>query len=220
MTTSSNTAVKIEILDIDRRCGGCEGRGRVPSSHGWGLGTCAACRGSGRVSESTAAKKAARRIARAAAYAARAAEARDALRAAYPEAVSILDNYAGNNGFIKNVAAKFNRYGTLSENQANAIVKAFAKDIANAVTGTPVVEGRIEITGKIVSAKEKYDRWGDYVAITVEDDRGFKVFGRIPRAIDSAEVGDRVAFTATVTKSDRDATFGFFNRAAKAKVLS
>jgi hypothetical protein len=53
--------------------------------------------------------------------------------------------------------------------------------------------------------------------MTVRDDRGFLVWGSVPAALGGIEQGDRVQFNATVTKSDRDETFGFFKRPTKAQ---
>ena len=216
-----NDSNTVEILDIDRQCGGCGGSGRVPSTNSmYGMGVCAACNGRRVVSDKTAAKKAAARVSRMAAFSARASEARDAARLAYPEATDILENYTGNNNFIASVGDKFARYGNLSATQAEAIVKTVERDEERAANTVPVVEGRGVVGGEILSKKERGDQYGDYYAITVRDDRGFTLWGRIPKAISDAEVGDKVVFTATLVKSDDDAGFGFFKRASKASVIS
>jgi len=208
-----NAAIK--ILPVDYKCGGCNGTGSVPSSHGWGNGPCAACGGKGTCGEKTAAKKAEKREARAAA---RKADAKKL----FPDAVELLENYEGNIRFVKEIAARYNEAGFLSEKQAAAVVKTVAQAAVDAITATPVVTGRIVLEGEIVSMKETVDFYGAKVVIVLKDDRGFKVYGRIPAKLLDAEVntGSRVRFTATVTESDKDKTFGFYSRPTKAEVLA
>jgi hypothetical protein len=83
----------------------------------------------------------------------------------------------------------------------------------------PVIEGKIQITGKVIGKDIKdYEQYTRYV-MTVLDDRGFKVWGTIPSAIHGVIVGDRITFSATVEKSSQDETFGFYSRPTKAKVI-
>lgn len=87
---------------------------------------------------------------------------------------------------------------------------------------TPVVEGRIEIAGEVLSAKLQDSDYGSQYKWLVIDDRGFKVWGTIPSCIFDENVtlrdlrGKRVSFTAAVTKSDRDESFGFYKRPTNA----
>jgi hypothetical protein len=93
----------------------------------------------------------------------------------------------------------------------------------------PVVEGRIQITGTVVSTKTVDSPYGTQYKMLVLDDRGFKVWGSVPSAIHIIEDcydqqralirEDVVSFTATVKKSDRDESFGFFSRPTKAKLV-
>lgn len=89
---------------------------------------------------------------------------------------------------------------------------------------TPVVQGRIVIEGEVLSAKVQDSDYGSQYKWLVIDDRGFKVWGTIPMSIMDSNVtlkglrGRRVSFTATVTKSDRDESFGFYKRPAKAGI--
>lgn len=83
----------------------------------------------------------------------------------------------------------------------------------------PCLTGRIVIVGKVVSTDAKDNGFGVRYVMTVRDDRGFTVWGTEPSSI-SVSVGDRVEFTATVERSDRDECFGFFSRPSKAQVLA
>ena len=99
--------------------------------------------------------------------------------------------------------------------------EAVAKAQADApkVEATPVVTGRITITGVVAKRYSRDTDWGTQFKMIVLDDRGFKVCGTEPSAL-YVEEGDRVTFTATVEASPTDNTFGFFKRPTKAEVLA
>lgn len=82
----------------------------------------------------------------------------------------------------------------------------------------PCLTGRITVIGKVVSTDAKENDFGVRYVMTVRDDRGFVVWGTQPSSI-TVSVGDRVEFTATVERSDRDECFGFYSRPSKAKVI-
>lgn len=90
---------------------------------------------------------------------------------------------------------------------------------AQRAVSTPVVEGKGVIVGTVVSTKWHENDYGGRAVMTVRDDRGFTVWGSVPRAIDNVERGNRVTFSATVERSDRDETFGFFKRPSKASII-
>ncbi len=131
-------------------------------------------------------------------------------------------------GFYLSIEQKLMRYGTLSERQVEAVRKGIVKSAefearkaAEAKTATPVIEGRIVITGEVVSLKEVDSNYGTTTKMVVKDDRGFRVYGTVPASIDSIDgeflrKGHRVTFTATVKASEKDPTFGFYSRPTKA----
>jgi hypothetical protein len=80
------------------------------------------------------------------------------------------------------------------------------------------VEGREVITGTIVAIKGYETDFGYVTKMMVLDDRDFAVWGTMPSGLD-ANRGDRVEFSAGISKSNDDKTFGFFKRPAKAKLL-
>lgn len=90
---------------------------------------------------------------------------------------------------------------------------ARAEQAANA---EPVPEGRGVVTGAVVSTDVKENEYGTRYVMTVLDDRGFRVWGTIPSKLGPVEQGDRISFTATLERSDRDETFGFFKRPSQA----
>ena len=85
--------------------------------------------------------------------------------------------------------------------------------------GEDAPEGRIVITGIVLAFKLQSSQFGDTLKMLVQDDRGFRVWGSVPKSLDDAERESRITFTATVTASDRDAKFGFFKRPTKAAIL-
>lgn len=97
---------------------------------------------------------------------------------------------------------------------------------------TAVIEGRIAITGEVLTVKFQDNDYGGAMKMLIRDDRGFKLWGTRPRSLDGdydpndrqrwipgAEKGDRVTFTATIERSGDDETFGFFKRPTKASII-
>lgn len=150
-------------------------------------------------------------------------------RASFPEAVALLDaidlDSIGDRewSFMERMAAKWQHDRFITEGIANAVVRAYQQDQerkAQHEAAEDVPEGRIEVAGQILSVKEKHTRFGWQVKMLVLDDRGFKVWGTLPQAIDRAQRGDRVAFTATVEQSADDSKFGFFKRPTNATMMA
>lgn len=133
------------------------------------------------------------------------------------------------NHFASDIAHKFLTYGSLSEKQVAAFISSIARDLkyiadkaadaAAAPTLPPFVEGnKISMTGEILSIKTQYGAYGPCVKLLVKLLDGNKVWGSLPSGLGDAAVGDKVTFTATVTKSDTDEHFGFFKRPTKAGI--
>lgn len=148
-------------------------------------------------------------------------------------------------GYEETFEAKFvryvERYGEASDKFVAAIQRSkirseewAAKKAEEAKTAKPVVEGRIKLTGEIVSTKVVHNGYDSVLKMLVKDDRGFKVWGTCPASIEEARYArrradldrpegkpsiydannfvERVEFVATVMASDDDPTFGFFKR--------
>lgn len=90
-----------------------------------------------------------------------------------------------------------------------------------------VPEGRVVIRGKVLSTKSVETDFGFTEKMTVEDDRGFRVFGSVPSGLKYDEAGNwvgelkgrSVEFSAAVERSERDPFFGFYKRPTKPRVL-
>lgn len=98
-----------------------------------------------------------------------------------------------------------------------------ARDVLDALAAreaakVPVVEGRYEIQGEVLTVKVQDGQYGSTLKMLVAVD-GYKVWGTVPSDLYGVDRGDRVAFTATVTKSDDDEAFGFYSRPTKARRL-
>jgi hypothetical protein len=137
---------------------------------------------------------------------------------------------ASNNSFIMDVLRKGRQYGNLSDRQLAAIVKAYDRDMeraaeqANAVevVKVPVPEGKVTITGKVVSLKWKSSQYGDTLKMTVvvtTPEGEYAVWGTCPTSLD-CERGDIVTFSATVEAATDKVGFGFFKRPTKSSIVS
>jgi hypothetical protein len=126
---------------------------------------------------------------------------------------------------IEDIAGRFIEYGRISPKQIALVYKLANQVYCPALPPepkVPVVTGKsVDITGKVLSLKMRESQWGESLKMLIKDDRGFKVWGTVPKTIVAAiETGDRVAFTATVEASDDDETFGFAKRPRKAAILA
>jgi hypothetical protein len=135
-------------------------------------------------------------------------------------------------GVLSDMAWKAHKYGDLSVKQLAFMSSLFDKISLKAeklvereavkATLPPVVEGRYIIEGEVVSLKtESGYTWNspDVTKVLVKLADGTKVYGTLPAAIDDAEKGDIVSFTATVTRSTKDHTFGIFKRPMQAHMM-
>lgn len=139
--------------------------------------------------------------------------------------------------FIADLRRAVFRYGSLTDGQMAALPKALARieewttpGAACAVdfSGDPAPEGRVEVEGEVISVKERDTAYGYEIKMTVAADAGYKVWVTRPRALEGywdddgiyhagVDRGDRVRFTATLTRSDRDPRFAFGKRPTKAE---
>jgi hypothetical protein len=137
-------------------------------------------------------------------------------------------------GFVCSIAQRLRSNGEISERQVAAVRSAFVKAQENAARraaqeaaappAAPVIEGRILITGEILTVREP-DEYATFPTwkMLVRDDRGFRVWGSVPSALWEAGLrnlkGRRVSMTATVERSQKDEAFGFYSRPTKAGLL-
>lgn len=196
---------------VSRVCFDCNGVGRT--SH-----LVSSARATARRQAREAEAAAARAVAYVAEQAAKKAET-DAKRAEFAadhgDVVEWVTANAGRSQFAESLADTLEEYAGLSEKQVAAVRRIIADDAEKA----PVVEGRIIVTGEVLSVRWVENAYGSTRKMRVRDDRGFTVYGTAPTALDDAETGSRVTFTAAVAASDDDETFGFFKRPTKAALV-
>lgn len=148
----------------------------------------------------------------------------DTTQETWPEAVK-------GNSFAGSLAWALKRYGNLTERQVEAIRPAIDKMIARheaklaeaakpEAEKVPVLEGKVQITGEVKSVKWYDSDFGGSLKMLVLDDRGFKVWGTVPSSLPNCETGDRVVFSATVTRKDGEIDFGYFKRPTKGIFLN
>ena len=149
-------------------------------------------------------------------------------------------------GSLHNFVHKINRNGSTSDkfvamvqramdSHAERMARKAEREAAEALLPSePVIEGKLVITGEVLTTKLQDSDFGSTWKMLVRDDRGFKVWGTIPaslqgridwddegqKVIAGAERGDRVTFSATVERSRDDAQFGFFKRPTKASIIA
>jgi hypothetical protein len=134
---------------------------------------------------------------------------------------------------LRNILVNGTRYGSLTERQwayAERLVKsieASGSPVQEPKTPlTEVVEGKYEITGKIISIKYKNIEETPYPGYrrVVEDAEGRKYYGSAPAALlESVEtveslIGREVVLSASVNRSFNNPYFGFFKRPKLVKI--
>ena len=220
---------------VRETCGKCGGSGSVP----WGLPAdvlvderivgkyCFACNGRGyREVLVISIRSRERRVARLAAEAekkmAEAAVARtdrfEAFTASNPDVVAFLTSEESRVAdWLARYCNELDADGALCEKSLTQIKKVLAAKARE----VDVIEGRYVVDGVLKGWKETWNDWGSCIKITVrvtvpagDDVEGgeYTVYGTAPRGLDYEAVGDVVRFKATVKKSDRDPSFGFFSR--------
>lgn len=224
---------------VRETCGRCLGRGnvgygRINSTHyetGAQVGSCFDCFGRGTATVRVSSIKArVRREAKRAEEAARvqaeaeaAKNARTEWNASNPYAVSLLDELADREREQGLAYELLVSYAIPTDAQIDKLREIKAQREEREAARRPVITGKaIQIEGEVISKKEYFSYYGHREQMTykmvVRDDRGFKVWGSVPSALDVAK-GDRVRFVADVDASDREDSFdfGFFKRPRKAE---
>lgn len=116
-------------------------------------------------------------------------------------------------GLLVSLARAYDKHLEHAERKAER-----ERERANEVR-VPCPIGRVTIIGKVVSTDAKDTDYGTRYVMTVRDDRGFTVWGSQPSGL-YVNVGDRIEFTASVERSDRDECFGFYKRPTKASIIA
>lgn len=141
------------------------------------------------------------------------------------------------NRILADIARKGFAYGSLTERQIELVkrihsgtpaeweVKRAAREAQRKLdeeTAEPVpqIDARIDLEGTVLSLKDQEGFRGMMVTkMLVRHVKGYKLWGTMPTGL-TAKIGDKVAFTARVERSEKDAKFGFFSRPSKARVLA
>ena len=86
-------------------------------------------------------------------------------------------------------------------------------------TAVPALGGRQIVEGTILSVKEKWGDYGMQLKMTLMTTGGWKLYGTLPKAINTAKRGDKISLTVTVKPSYKDEFFAFGSRPAKATIV-
>lgn len=155
-------------------------------------------------------------------------------KAANPQVADILadaDVLAESPDFLADVAAKLERWGSLSDRQCAAVLKvgerirrqlSQRRPAAPTIEAGPAPEGRVKVTGLVLGTKWQKNKFGGCLKMRVKADAGYTVWVSVPQSLDRANTelrGRRVEFVATLERSGRDAAFAFGTRPAAAKFL-
>jgi hypothetical protein len=130
---------------------------------------------------------------------------------------------------IYDIVRKLVQYGSISDKQKSFIGNLLGRIVdraqiaeqraAEVAAALPIpVEGRMVMTGTVLTLKGQETEFGYVTKMLVQHAEGWKVWGTVPQALATVEKGQQVIFTATITVSDNDPKFGFFKRPAKAMV--
>ncbi|AVJ49927.1 hypothetical protein FDJ43_gp29 [Microbacterium phage Koji] len=121
----------------------------------------------------------------------------DALAAAHPDVWVLVSKaanvqvaeggeytYTERDSFVAKLADMLWSYGErqYTERQIAALQAIADKRSQQQATSTPAPAGRVQVTGTILSAKVRENDYGVQNKITVQDDRGFRVYVSIPKA--------------------------------------
>ena len=157
------------------------------------------------------------------------------------EVEDFLFHWHSTDGFLGAMSDVMMEWGHLTEKQEAAVRKIMAdrkeraekrtaEREAERAAAADCPEGRITLTGVVISTDLRENAFGTTWKMLFKSDDGFKLWGTIPTALfgwDDEEgrnqfhaddmPGKRVTFTATVTPSADDEKFGFFKRPTKAE---
>lgn len=146
-----------------------------------------------------------------------------------------LDALAEYDSFMESINASLCAKGELTDRQIEVAIKSAPKvrerivqikerEVKKAeliAQGVVAPEGKVAVEGEVVSLKLTEDYgYGSTLKMTVKTDAGWCVWVTVPSALNGVERGERVQFTATLTRSDSDSLFAFGKRPSKAKNLS
>ena len=221
----------MSLYKSNKDCGGCNGRGSVPGSFGYD-GRCAACGGRGRRLDKPAPlleKRWARFL------------------VAYPGLAPFREDEKVPDIALDILDRALHSGKAPSEKQVSMLLDIRRRDqerrarwAAETAAAPPCPTGRVLIEGVVLSAKWKTGNYGDSLKLTIKHDSGWKAWGSMPKSLEDAAYvdsrgeprvylmattlpeylrGRRVSFTATLSPSREDKSFGFYKRPGRDAVL-
>lgn len=138
---------------------------------------------------------------------------------------------------IIDIVWKLVKYGSLSEKQLRFVDVLLNKiekraelqaqreaEKANAAD-VPESDKRWAFEGVVLKTKYQQSQYGEQLKMLVKADEGYTLWGTVPSSLQLVELngiqrglerGDRVRFTARISRSDSDSKFGFFSRPSQA----
>jgi len=124
-------------------------------------------------------------------------------------------------GAAINIIGRLHQWGSISGGARSLLlhVTGVAPYGGTEGPGIDAPEGRQEFSGTVIATKEQHGDYGWSLKLIIEADAGYKVWVTCPAAIREVEKGQRVKFTATLTRSDRDPSFAFGKRPSKATIV-
>lgn len=138
------------------------------------------------------------------------------------------------NGFLHDVVRKLWQYGTISERQRDAVLRAYRRDIeytqrraeAEALPRGEAPVGRQDVEGLVLAVKTVASQYGDQLKMMVELSNRSKVWCTVPMIWTPegnavyVERGDRLAFRATFERAKDDPSMAWGKRPTNAKVVA
>lgn len=140
--------------------------------------------------------------------------------------------YEGKNDFVRDLNAKLDRWGELSEAQIAAGFAAVQRDQAKklewaneAANAKPAPTGLVTVEGEVKTIQFRANRFGGAWKALVKNVDGWKVWTTVPKSllavVENAEdlKGATVRFTANLGASDTDKAFAFASHPRNAQVI-
>jgi len=147
---------------------------------------------------------------------------------------------------IADIRGRLWQYGDISDRQVELvhhIRQQEAEEPPPPIPDVPVPEGTHVVEGTVKAMQWKDNQWGGSVKMLVEvetPDGNYRVWGTLPKSLNdlyeieygpllangstdvkrtARGVGKKVQFKATMERSERDESFGFFSRPSQAKLV-
>ena len=137
--------------------------------------------------------------------------------------------FAENHYIIKDIRARFERYGAISEKQIMLVLKiareeqerSAKKAVYAAEAHVPAPTGCVTVRGVVVTKKSHLTQYGATWKMTVKVETpagSWLCWGTVPKAISDVERGQRVEFQARL-EAGREPHFALFKRPTQARIL-